>query len=476
MKLTSADFRFLSAWVQGVDVHDAWDRYMRHRGTDDLRRMRSTVRTMLDLLASVSKRYGDAETAALLRRDSTRIKLPALSAGKLTVPVGQTVDLFAPRRMPTLEQFAAELEDASFYSEAELVELLEQRYGKVGSLRPDATRPTRQRDTPELRAEKRRGRLVQRQLDALRRLEFPAATTPAPSDALSGWLDTETVTRLGAVGVLRISELMFYIRLHGYRLYRKVQRIGEGGAVRLVAWLRQHEEALGPVSVTALAPLRQLDVAAITPRVASGVVSIERLRLPSTLSGADGSNRADSERCKARARHDYAAVAEWLELPPPLDAGTATEPGATAAGAPLLVGQAMGAGFGLAQEATADAGQRAAAHLVRSGTGHQHARGGAGHRQGRVVEPGCGREGAAGLEPDRGRQGVEGTRGAADRAHRMAAGGAPGHQGAGAVLGDAGFADATDLGLEGPDSADGCDAGLRAHEGGAACVCRGGRK
>ena len=318
MKLTSADFRFLSAWVQGVDVHDAWDRYMRHRGTDDLRRMRSTVRTMLDLLAAVSRRQGDAATAALLRRDSARIKLPALSAAKLPGLVGQTAELFAPRRLPTLEEFAAELEDASFYSEAELVELLEQRYGKVASLRPDTDRPKRLRDTPELLAEKRRGRLVQRQLDALRRLEVLAATTPAPADALSGWLDPVTVKRLGAVGVLRISELMFYIRLHGYRWYRKVPRIGEGGALRLVGWLRQHEAALGPVSITALAPLRQLDVAAITPRVASGVVPIERLRLPSTLSGADGTNRAAPERCKARARHDYAAVMEWLELRRPV--------------------------------------------------------------------------------------------------------------------------------------------------------------
>ena len=286
MKLTSGDFRFLSVWVQGVDVHDAWDRYMRHRGTDHLRRMRSTVRTMLDLLASVSKRHGDSETAALLRRDSTRIKLPALSASKLTVPVGQTVELFAPRRLPTLEQFAAELEDASFYSEAELVELLEQRYGKVASLRPDAARP-RQRDTPELRADKRRGRLVLRQLDALRRLEVLAAATPAPGDALSGWLDAETVKRLGALGVLRICELMFYIRLHGYRWYRKVPRIGEGGAVRLVAWLRQFEEALGPVSISALAPLRQLDGfcrnSAMRPIMATGPTPI---RKPASRTGS----------------------------------------------------------------------------------------------------------------------------------------------------------------------------------------------
>ena len=324
MKLTCADFRFLNAWVQGVDVHDAWDRYMRHRGNEDPRRMRTVVRTMLDMLASIAKRHGDPRTAALLRRDSTRIKLPALSLPR-SGPATSSADKPTRSTIPTLEQFAAELEDASFYSEAELVELLEDRYGKVASLRPDgASQQAWLRDSPEMRAEKRRGRLVQRQMEALRRLEVLAATTPSPSDAIAAWFDSETAKRLGWVGVRRLSEFMFFIRLHGYRWYRKVPRIGESGAVRLVAWLRQHEGSLGPVAITALAPLTKLDPAAIAPRLTIGVVPIERLRLPSTLSGTDGSNRASPERCKARARHDYAAVLEWLELRRPVgDTGNA---------------------------------------------------------------------------------------------------------------------------------------------------------
>jgi hypothetical protein len=82
----------------------------------------------------------------------------------------------------------------------------------------------------------------------------------------------------------------------------------------MLAWLRQHEESLGPLAITALAPLTKLDVVAVTPRVVTGIVPIERLRLPSTLSGADGSNRAAPERCRARARNDYGVLMEWLEL------------------------------------------------------------------------------------------------------------------------------------------------------------------
>ena len=313
MKLTSADFRFLNAWVQGVDVHNAWDRYMRHRGADDLRRMRSTVRTMLDILASISKRHGDLQTAVLLRRDGARIKLPALSIPNAAASPARA------SAMPTLEQFAAELDDPSFYSEAELVGLLEERYGKVASLRPEGTGGSaRLRDSLELRAEKRRGRLVRRQMEALRRLEVLAATAPTASDEITAWFDGHIAKRLGRVGIRTLAELMFYMRLHGYRWYRKVPRVGEGGAARLVAWLGQHEASLGELAITVLAPLRKLDVAAVTPRPATAIVPIERLRLPSTLSGVDGTNRAPPERCRARARYDYAAVMEWLELRRPV--------------------------------------------------------------------------------------------------------------------------------------------------------------
>ena len=43
MNLALADFRFLSAWVQGIDVREAWDRYCSHRGPSDLRRIRTSV-------------------------------------------------------------------------------------------------------------------------------------------------------------------------------------------------------------------------------------------------------------------------------------------------------------------------------------------------------------------------------------------------------------------------------------------------
>ena len=313
-KLSGADFRFVSAWVQGIEVQAAWERYQAHRGTGDLRRIRSTVRGILDHLAALANRHGDAHAAAVLRRDPTRIKaLEATLSGPVKAP--------ASSALPTLEQFAAELGNADFYSEAELVELLEERYGKVASIRPEGVYKARraQRDTPELLAIKRKGRLVLRQLEALKRLESLATTAPVVADSTTAWLDPVTCQRLRTVGVLSLGDLLLYIRLNGYRWYRKVPRIGETKARRLTHWLCVQEATLGPVSISALAPVSKMGALLKEPPAAVGVVPIERLRMPIGLSGEGGQNRASTERCKARARNDYQAVMEWLELHRPTE-------------------------------------------------------------------------------------------------------------------------------------------------------------
>ena len=286
MKLAPSDFRFLSAWMQGVDVREAWSRYCAHRGSVDLRRIRTAVRTMLDQLAAVARRQGDAATAALLRRDPGRIHAPSLRSAAAS---------------PTLDAFAATLPDADFYSEAELIQLWQQRFGRA-------------RDNPAAATARRRERLVARQLDALRRLERLAASSPLPEDELRAWLDATLAERLERVGVLRLQELMAFINRHGYRWYRRVPRIGEEGAQRLARWLGEHAASLGELKPHAMVPIDRLQRSELTPPPAFGVVPIERLCLPEALSGHEGSNRAPASRCKISARNDLEAVRAWIDL------------------------------------------------------------------------------------------------------------------------------------------------------------------
>ena len=150
---------------------------------------------------------------------------------------------------------------------------------------PEGAAP-RLRDTPAHRALKRRGRLIERQLAALRRLETLAASAPAPDDGVEAWLDTETARRLHSVGILRLRELSYFVRIHGYRWYRKVPRIGEEGAIRLVGWLQLHETSLGIVPAAALLPRMQLPVQVLMPQPVIGVVPIERCRCRSLCPGS----------------------------------------------------------------------------------------------------------------------------------------------------------------------------------------------
>ena len=311
LKLSSGDFRFLQSFIQGVDLKDAWARYMPHRGAGDLRRIRNTVRLQLDVLSATSKRHGDLATATLFKRDPLRIKASTIAA------IGAATPTLAPRSpviLPTLDEFAQTLEDPDFYCEAELAQLWEQRYGKVAVGQPGVNGVQRYRDTPENRATKRRARLIERQLVALRRLELLVASAPHPQDKLEAWFDSQTVQRLTTVGIERLSELSDFINRHGFKWHRKVPRIGKDGAARLVQWLGHHAATLGRLEAFALAPVATFDVGTLAPAPQTAVVPFERFIVPGDLSGFDGDNRKPVARCKIPAINDYQAIDLWLAL------------------------------------------------------------------------------------------------------------------------------------------------------------------
>ena len=52
---------------------------------------------------------------------------------------------------PTLDEFAETLEDPDFYSQAELTELWEERYGKVSARQSATSTETTTEDAPRLR-------------------------------------------------------------------------------------------------------------------------------------------------------------------------------------------------------------------------------------------------------------------------------------------------------------------------------------
>jgi site-specific recombinase XerD len=120
--------------------------------------------------------------------------------------------------------------------------------------------------------------------------------------------------RLAVVGIRKLEELTFWIRLKGFHWHRGIPKVGPEGAACIVRWLREHEATLGALPSPALVPLSQVDTAALTPPPRIGIVPLERFRPPSERDGSSGTNRAPVERCKVAAANDYEAIQAWLRL------------------------------------------------------------------------------------------------------------------------------------------------------------------
>ena len=268
---------FVRCWAEGLDLAGAWRRYMFIGGTADARRARGELKRLLDELGGLARAHGRPEVAALLQRNPEAI----LDRGTAT---------------PTLDEFRAR-QPADFYPEAELVALYQAEFGRADG-----------------GAARRKQRLRIRLVAAVQWLESVGARVPQPEDPVAAWLDERVAARLAAVGVQRLSELVFWIRTKGFHWHRGIPKVGPEGAARVVQWLRAHAATLGTLPAPALKPASEIDTNALTPIPRLGIVPLERFVPPSGRCGAQGTNRAPIERCKVAAATDFEAVQAWLRL------------------------------------------------------------------------------------------------------------------------------------------------------------------
>lgn len=277
-RLGQPQMSFVRCWAEGLDLVDAWNRYLYVDGAGDARRARGELQRLLDELRRLARAHDRADLAALLRRDPQAISDQGPTA-------------------PTLEAFAAQ-QPADFYSEAELIALYNEQVGAI-----DARSAAR-----------RRQRLRERLVAGVQWLERVGVREPQPSDPVAAWIDARVALRLSVVGILKLQELMFWIRSKGFHWHRGIPKLGPEGASRIVRWLREQEASLGHLPTPALQPLRQVDTDALTPPPRTGIVPLERFKPPSDRSGSMGSNRAPIARCKLAAANDYEAIQAWLRL------------------------------------------------------------------------------------------------------------------------------------------------------------------
>ena len=290
-KLSRAHFAFMRALAQGVDAAAAWDRYLNLEGRSaDLRVVKSTVAWIRDEFAAAARRKGRPGTARAVRLDPTLL------------PRGKA--------LPDLAEFAAErgLEE---FSENEQAEAYAEAYPEsVGA---------------GVAGLKRRGRLIERQLEGLAWLEGQVAEEPVPGDPVGAWLAPAIALRLASSGIPTLFTLAERINGMGEGWHRGIQGIGAGKAARLVRWVSENERAIGlPVGrhvAKRRAALTVHDLAAVVPR-ATALRPLEKFLVPAELDGSTGAFRGPPGRCLLSASTDYAAIAAWLASKQAGKAGT----------------------------------------------------------------------------------------------------------------------------------------------------------
>ena len=281
-KLHVGHFAFMRAVVQGIDVRSSWDRYLRVEGEGtDQRLVRSTTAWIRDEFAAAAKREDRHGTARLVRIDISKIA-------------------DGSQELPSLEAFA-ESRGIEEFSQTEQTTAFEAEYGKASA------------------RQKRRAKLIARQLDALRWLEGLVAQSPRAGDAVAAWLNPALANHLEAADIFTLAQLVERINGIGRRWYAGIKAMGESKAQRIVEWLRElgsphgHsiELQLGRHVALPRSKLYAHELQAVVAP-ASDIRPLEKFIVPAELDGTRGLYRRPQAQCLLKAGNDYQAILAWL--------------------------------------------------------------------------------------------------------------------------------------------------------------------
>jgi site-specific recombinase XerD len=278
-RVSAEDFAVLRAVLQGMPLRDAASRYWSPElSLPDAKRRFESLRVALLAAARRAGHFGDARALTLDMAALPSVKSPA----------------GAPR--PNFDDFVAQVDPNGFYSQAEALELYAEQY-------------------PPDDGERRRAQIARvrdRQRRALAVLEPVLVQRPGAGDPLDTWIDPRLAGRLVVFGIRSPADLVAAINRGGVTWFRKVPGVGRIAADKLVSWLQANEASIGErVEPSALMPRAQLIEAVRSASPVLAIVPLEKLALPPTLDGRDGSNRA-LDACQISAMNDLAAIRAWL--------------------------------------------------------------------------------------------------------------------------------------------------------------------
>lgn len=204
--LTPAHVRFFRAALESIDLRRAWDYVELDEDEFTPQLARATVQWIRETTMAACMSAGHPELVGLFRRDPDLVKVDAL---------------------PSLEDFIAEFEDGDSFSESEMLELYQERYGVN-------------------RSADRRSRLQARLRQAFDLLSKAAYRAPKASDPIGQWLAPHLVEHLIAVGMRTLADVRAALNKRKTARWDEVPGIGEKWASRLTRWMDEHVIVVKP--------------------------------------------------------------------------------------------------------------------------------------------------------------------------------------------------------------------------------------
>jgi site-specific recombinase XerD len=213
---------FLRAWFQGIDLHQAWQRYLSFAGgSADLRVIERTRSELLDELLAAGHQADLSHPHLGLKR-----ALDVLARDR------QSSDA-AP--IPSLEEWVAAEEIDPDFSEAELLEMYREHHG-LDSVVDEGAGPVD----------------VNEQLRALNVVADVLTKSPTADDRLALWLAPDLARALQAAGTTTIEALIARIQRAPTHWYAGVAGLGERRANSIRAWLDGLSPSIGSRAATHL--------------------------------------------------------------------------------------------------------------------------------------------------------------------------------------------------------------------------------
>lgn len=288
IRLSRQHFAFYRGYLDGLDLRLLAERYPGGESVASDQESgalsgKALLGWITQQLVTEAERLGQRSASRLLR-----LRPVATAAGK------------QHGALPTLAEFQEERDPFHMYSEKELLELFELEYpGRAGSSE---------------RLAQRNHRLRRRQEALLQGIEGHIRLEPGLDDPVSAWIDPGLANYLIRANIITLGQLHAKIEAHGFHWYRTVPRIGIKAARHITGWLLlpSTRDALGmTLSARGTTPPRQIHGQQIEPIAKGlGILPLERLALPDSLSGLAGTNRGGA--ALIAAANDIEAIQAWL--------------------------------------------------------------------------------------------------------------------------------------------------------------------